>query len=292
LEIKMLLRIQESLFGNRKRAFTVLLALALLAGVVISLVSSQKANADYYAGCGYGYNSGGTGFGYGTGSGHAYGYAGTQFGYGYGNELCPMAVTTSSLAAGTAGSAYSQTLTGTGGTGTFTWSETGSLDGLSLSSGGALTGTPSSSGTFPITFTETDANHVAQSRSLSLSVAASSGGGGGGGGTTTTTAPVTTTTSITTTTTAPPAPPRFFTGKVNGFAVPGESLLLTIHGVGFHGDPTVTSNEVGTRVIVIHDRGTSLVVRDFVAFGSKTGEHTLTFRFASGQTCKANYSVQ
>jgi hypothetical protein len=102
---------------------------------------------------------------------------------------------------------------------------------------------------------------------------------------------VTTTTAPTTTTTSPP-PARFFAGKVSGFAEPGRSLIVTIHGAGFHGNPKVTSSEAGTRVIVLHDRGTSLVVRIIVPYGSPTGEHTLTIQFANGQTCRANYSVK
>ena len=179
-----MVRVRESILANRKLAFSGVLALALVAGVIVSLTSSPpRALADYYTGCSYGYGSSGSAgsFGSGSGIGYGYGYVGSHFAYGYGNEVCPMSVTTSSLAAGTAGTSYSQTLTATGGTGTFTWSETGGLDGLAFSSGGALTGTPSTSGTFPITFTATDGNGATTSASLSLSVAAAGGGGGGVG---------------------------------------------------------------------------------------------------------------
>ena len=290
----MVLRLQKSLFSNRKKVMAVLLGLSLLAALVVTLTSTKNADADYYTGCGYGYNSSGTGFGTGAGAGHAYGFAGSTFGYGYGNEVCPLGVTTSSLAVGTVGSPYSQNLTGTGGTGTYAWSEMGSLDGLTLTSGGVLEGTPSSPVSTPITFTMTDGNGVSASAVLTLSVSASGGVGTGGGTTTssTTTTGVTTTTGPTTTTTRPPAKKRFFAGKVRGFAEPGKPLLLTIPGAGFYGRPRVTSNELGTRVLVIHDHGTSLVVRVVVPFGSRTGEHTITIRLADGQTCKANYSVR
>ena len=119
------------------------------------------------------------------------------------------------------------------------------------------------------------------------------GGGGGGGGTTTTTTTLsgTTTTLPTTTTTKPPSR-RLFTTKAHGFAVVGKSVTLTITGGGFYGKPKVTSNEAGTRVGVLHDRGTQLVVRVTVRAGSRTGEHTFTIRLADGKACKVNYSVK
>jgi hypothetical protein len=204
-----------------------------------------------------------------------------------------MSVTTSSLNSGTVGSPYSQTLTGTGGTGTYTWTETGGLYGLTLSSGGTLSGTPTSSGSSSVTFTEHDSNGVTASTSLTLSIAANSGGGGGGGGGTTSTTTTTTTSPVTTTTTpTSPPPPNIHGGKVTGFALPGASLELTIDGGGFYGDPRITSNEVGTKVVVLHDHGTSLVIRIIVPKGSKTGEHTLTIQFADGKIVKANYSVK
>jgi hypothetical protein len=291
-----MVRVRESILANRKLAFSGVLALALIAGVIVSLTSSPpRALADYYTGCSYGYGSSGSAgsFGSGSGIGYGYGYIGSHFAYGYGNEVCPMSVTTSSLAAGTAGSPYSQPLSATGGTGTYTWSETGGLDGLTFSTGGLLTGTPSTSGTFPITFTATDGNGATASASLTLSVAAAGGGGGGGAGTTTTTIATTTTAPVTTTTgtSSPPPAKKFFTGKIAGFAVPGKSLQFTIPGAGFFGNPKITSNEVGTRVIVLHDHGTSLIIRIIVPLGSRTGEHTLTIRFANGKTLKVNYSV-
>ncbi|WP_146112090.1 MULTISPECIES: IPTL-CTERM sorting domain-containing protein [unclassified Brevundimonas] len=68
-------------------------------------------------------------------------------------------VTTPSLAAGTVGVAYSQTIAGTGGTAPRAFAvTTGALPGgLSLSSGGVLAGTPTAGGAFEITVTMTDA---------------------------------------------------------------------------------------------------------------------------------------
>jgi len=65
----------------------------------------------------------------------------------------PPSITTSSLPSGTVGTAYSQTLAATGGTTPRSWSVTaGSLPaGLSLSSGGTISGTPTGSSTSAVT---------------------------------------------------------------------------------------------------------------------------------------------
>ena len=80
--------------------------------------------------------------------------------------------------------------------------------------------------------------------------------------------------------------------KILGSAVVGGSVKLTINGVGFYGDPKITSNEKGTKVVVLHDYGTSLGVRIITPFGSAVGEHTLTIRLPDGKTFKINYFVK
>lgn len=71
---------------------------------------------------------------------------------------CPtitLSPATLSLAMG--GVPYNQTITASGGTGPYTFAETGALpNGATLSSGGALSGTPMETGLFPITITATD----------------------------------------------------------------------------------------------------------------------------------------
>ena len=65
-----------------------------------------------------------------------------------------LTITTTSLPNGTVGSAYSATLAASGGTPPYTWSLSGSLlpAGLTLNaSTGAITGTPTTTGTFPLT---------------------------------------------------------------------------------------------------------------------------------------------
>jgi hypothetical protein len=86
-------------------------------------------------------------------------------------------VTTSSLAGGATGSAYSQTLAAAGGTPPYSWSiSSGSLPpGLALdAASGAISGTPTSGGSFGFSVTATDSASPAQSatRALSISVSA------------------------------------------------------------------------------------------------------------------------
>lgn len=73
----------------------------------------------------------------------------------------------------TAGQSYSQTLTATGAIAPYTFAVTaGALPpGLALASGGALTGTSTSSGTFNFTVTASDANAQTGSRAYSIVVA-------------------------------------------------------------------------------------------------------------------------
>jgi len=66
-----------------------------------------------------------------------------------------LSIVTSTLPAGTVGASYSATLAASGGTGSYVWSiGVGQLPpGLSLSAAGAITGTPTTAGTFNFTAT-------------------------------------------------------------------------------------------------------------------------------------------
>src|SRR6185295_1833071 len=77
-------------------------------------------------------------------------------------------VNPTTLPNGTAGSPYSQTFTQTSGIGVITWSVTGTLPaGITLNtSTGVLSGTPTQTGSFPITITATDANGCTGTRSV------------------------------------------------------------------------------------------------------------------------------
>ncbi len=90
--------------------------------------------------------------------------------------VTPLQLTSSSLASGTVGSAYSATLTATGGTSPYTWSvASGSLPaGLTLSTSGAITGTPSASGasSFSLTVKDSASSPQAATSTFSLTIAA------------------------------------------------------------------------------------------------------------------------
>jgi Putative Ig domain len=256
-------RLRQSVVDHRRKIIPSVLAVALAAGFAVSVIATPNAQADYFTGCGYGYNAAAGGFGSGTGAAYQYGYLknGT-FGYGYGNEVCPLAVSTVALPGGTVGKSYSDTLTGTGGATPYAWTETGALpSGLTLSSAGAITGTPTAAGVFSFTVTMTDVNGQAQTSTLSI-------------------------------TTAKAPKPKFRAIKVHGDAVVGRRVSLTITGVGFYGRPRVTSNERGTSVTILHDRGTQLVVRVRVAPRSRKGWHTFTIRLANGSVSRVNYYVR
>ena len=79
---------------------------------------------------------------------------------------------------------------------------------------------------------------------------------------------------------------------VHGHGVAGRSVMITIGGSGFYGQPRITSNEVGTRAVVTRDTGRLLTVRVTVRAGSRAGWHTFTIRLANGKSCKVNYVVK
>ena len=85
-----------------------------------------------------------------------------------------LTVTTSSLAGGTLGAAYSANLTAAGGTTPYSWAVTSgeTPPGVSLSAGGALTGTPTTAGTYSFTAEVTDGASSKASAPLSIVVAA------------------------------------------------------------------------------------------------------------------------
>ncbi|HUS08511.1 MAG TPA: Ig domain-containing protein, partial [Bryobacteraceae bacterium] len=84
-----------------------------------------------------------------------------------------LAIGTASLAAGTVGTPYSQTVAATGGTGAITFSITGSLPpGLSLNAAsGVISGTPATPGSYDFTIAATDAAQLTARRQLSIAVA-------------------------------------------------------------------------------------------------------------------------
>jgi large repetitive protein len=87
-----------------------------------------------------------------------------------------LSISTTSLATGTVGTAYSQTLAATGGTSPYTWAvSSGTLPtGLTLSSAGVISGTPTAAVTSSVTFKATDSatTKATATKALSITIAA------------------------------------------------------------------------------------------------------------------------
>ncbi|HUB33471.1 MAG TPA: putative Ig domain-containing protein, partial [Bryobacteraceae bacterium] len=83
-----------------------------------------------------------------------------------------LTITTPSLGNGTIGTAYSASLAASGGSGGYSWSVTsGSLPGgLSLSSSGTISGTPTTAATSDFTVTVTDSSKSTDSKGFSITV--------------------------------------------------------------------------------------------------------------------------
>ncbi len=81
-----------------------------------------------------------------------------------------LVVTTSSLPNGALTSAYSASLSATGGTPPYTWSASGLPAGIAVSSSGTLSGTPTSPGGFTVTVTVKDSTGVSASANLALTI--------------------------------------------------------------------------------------------------------------------------
>lgn len=83
-----------------------------------------------------------------------------------------LSVTTTSLPDGVVGTAYSQTLNATGGVTPYAWARTvGNLPpGLTMSTGGVITGTPTTAGTYTFTVKVEDSSSPKQSATKQLSI--------------------------------------------------------------------------------------------------------------------------
>ncbi|WP_170061104.1 SdrD B-like domain-containing protein [Spirosoma aerolatum] len=86
--------------------------------------------------------------------------------------VCSTSITTASLPNGQVGTAYSQTLTVSGGTGTLSFTNVGSLPaGLTLNgSTGVISGTPTASGTITFTIAVTDAKSCSDAQPLTIGI--------------------------------------------------------------------------------------------------------------------------
>jgi hypothetical protein len=147
-----------------------------------------------------------------------------------------LSITTASLPNGSLKNAYSQTLQATGGQGTYTWSLTsGTVPGLTLSTTGVLSGTPTTAGTYSLTVQVTDQSiPQTATRQFSLTIVTSTLA------IATTTLPAATdTVSYTTTLTSTGGNPPVTWSLANGSALP---LGLTLSTTGtLSGTTTATA---------------------------------------------------
>ena len=97
----------------------------------------------------------------------------TTKGFSIDIEAAPVVITTTSLPSGEVGVAYSRSLAASGGTPPYTWSITTGVvpAGLSLSSSGQISGTPSAAGTTNFTVKATDRSAASASKALSINIA-------------------------------------------------------------------------------------------------------------------------
>ena len=107
-------RLQRSFMSQRKRLVPGVIALSLVAGIAVSIIETQGAQADYTHACNFGYASDGVTSG--TGSAYGYGYLNGVLTYGAGNQVCPpttptTAATTTTTAATTTTTAATTTTT-------------------------------------------------------------------------------------------------------------------------------------------------------------------------------------
>jgi Putative Ig domain len=87
------------------------------------------------------------------------------------SSSAPVQITTTQLPDGTANSPYSATLAATGGTAPYVWSATSALPaGLTMSSTGAISGTPTASGQSMLTVKVEDSEETPQSTQISLAL--------------------------------------------------------------------------------------------------------------------------
>jgi hypothetical protein len=85
-------------------------------------------------------------------------------------------ISTTALSAATVGTPYAAVMTASGGTAPYAWTAVGLPTGLTMSSTGVISGTPTVGGTYPIGFTVIGANTLTTSSVIDLTVNGGSGG--------------------------------------------------------------------------------------------------------------------
>ena len=188
----------------------------------------------------------------------------------------PLAVTTSSLPGGTAGSPYpSTTLQASGGVSPYTWSlGSGTLPtGLNLAAGGAISGTPAVAGSYPLTFVVTDSSPTPQTAKAMLTLTISGSQTPVLTLTTTTLADATLNTAYSATVTASGGVLPYVFSLAGGTSLPA-GLTLSSNGA-ISGTPTKAGSTVFS--VDVTDSSTPAL--------SKTGNLSITVDATAGPSC-------
>jgi hypothetical protein len=189
-----------------------------------------------------------------------------------------LAVTTSSLPGGTAGSPYpSTTLQASGGVPPYSWAlSSGKLPaGLTLSAAGAVAGTPSSGGTYPLIFVVTDAYSSPDTAkaSLTLTIAGSQTQSPNLTLTTTSLADATVNTAYSATLTATGGVPPYTFSLANGTSLPAGLALSS--GGAISGTPTKAGSTSFS--VDVTDSSTPALMQ--------TGNLSITVNPSNAQSC-------
>lgn len=156
------------------------------------------------------------------------------------------------LANGTVGTAYSQTITASGGTSPYIFSKTsGTLPtGLTLTSGGVLSGNPSAAGTYTFNVTATDSASHTGSNSYTVTI-------GSGGGTN--------------------HPPVAMNDSVSLVCNTGQTFNLTANDSDPDGDPlTITSATSNGGFTVTIETASTVLISGVQTAGSYTGSYIIS----------------
>ncbi|MDQ1750655.1 MAG: hypothetical protein QOE71_1711, partial [Pseudonocardiales bacterium] len=102
----------------------------------------------------------------------------TAFKAGTGGGPTPVSVTNPGSKTGTVGTAVSLQLSASGGTAPYTWTATGLPSGLSISSGGLVSGSPTTAGSYLVTATAKDSLNATAATTFSWTISSSGGGSG------------------------------------------------------------------------------------------------------------------